>query len=88
MTVVSVSVCGIIGWVGLVVPHIARIITGAKYGRMLILSFLIGGFFLLLMDNIIRGVGKVELPLGVLTSLVGTPVFAILLVQSKRRNLK
>ena len=86
MTVVSVSVCGIIGWVGLVVPHIARIFTGVKYSRLMITSFLIGGFFLLLMDNIIRGISSVELPLGVLTALVGTPVFAFLLIQSRRRS--
>lgn len=87
MTVVSVSICGIIGWVGLVVPHISRMFVGAKFSRLLVLSFLIGGFFLLLMDNIIRGVGRVELPLGVLTALVGTPVFAVLLVRSRRRAL-
>ncbi|MEA4892190.1 MAG: iron ABC transporter permease [Peptococcaceae bacterium] len=85
MTVVSVSVCGIIGWVGLVVPHIARIFTGAKYSRLMTVSFLIGSFFLLLMDNLIRGVSGVELPLGVLTALVGTPVFALLLIRAGRR---
>lgn len=84
MTVVSVSICGIIGWVGLVVPHIARIFTGARYSRLISVSFLAGGFFLLLMDNIIRGVSSVELPLGVLTALIGTPVFAFLLVKSRR----
>lgn len=88
MTVVSVSICGIIGWVGLVVPHIARIFTGAKYSRLMITSFLIGGFFLLLMDNIIRGISSIELPLGVLTALVGTPLFAFLLVQSRRRGME
>lgn len=87
MTVVSVSICGIIGWVGLVVPHISRMFAGAKYSRLMLLSFLIGSFFLLLMDNIIRGVSRVDLPLGVLTALVGTPVFAILLIRSKRRAL-
>ena len=86
MTVVSVSICGVIGWVGLVVPHISRMFAGAKFSRLLVLSFLIGGFFLLLMDNIIRGVGSVELPLGVPTALVGTPVFAALLVRSRRRT--
>ena len=87
MTVVSVSICGMIGWVGLVVPHIARLFAGARYGRLLVLSFLIGGSFLLLMDDLIRGASSVELPLGVLTSLVGTPVFAFLLVRSRRRDL-
>ena len=84
MTVVSVSICGMIGWVGLVVPHIARIFTGASYSRLMAVTFLIGGSFLLLMDSIIRGVSSVELPLGVLTALVGTPVFAFLLIRSRK----
>ena len=84
MTVVSVSICGMIGWVGLVVPHITRLFTGARYSRLIAVSFLIGGFFLLLMDDIIRGANSVELPLGVLTALVGTPVFAFLLVRSRK----
>ena len=84
MTVISVSICGIIGWVGLVVPHIARSLTGASYGRLSSLSFLIGGLFLLLIDNLIRGVAGVELPLGVMTALIGTPVFALMLVRIKK----
>ena len=84
MTVVSVSICGMIGWVGLVVPHITRLLTGARYSRLIAVSFLIGGFFLLLMDDIIRGANSVELTLGVLTALVGTPVFAFLLVRSRK----
>ena len=84
MTVVSVSICGMIGWVGLVVPHITRLFTGARYSRLIAVSFLIGGFFLLLMDDIIRGANSVELPLGVLTALVGTPVFAFLLVRARK----
>lgn len=84
MTVCSVSICGIIGWVGLVVPHIARMLTGANYSKLVAASFFIGGVFLLLIDNIIRGVEGVELPLGVLTALVGTPVFVLLLARVKK----
>jgi iron complex transport system permease protein len=84
MTVASVSVCGIVGWVGLVVPHIARIFVGADYSRLSIMSFLIGGSFLLFIDNVIRGVEGVELPLGVLTALVGTPVFVALLARIRK----
>ena len=84
MTVVSVSICGMIGWVGLVVPHITRLVTGARDSRLIAVSFLLGGFFLLLLDDIIRGANSVELPLGVLTALVGTPVFAFLLVRSRK----
>lgn len=82
MTVVSVSICGIVGWVGLVVPHIARSLVGASYGRLTGASFLIGGLFLLLVDNMIRGTMAVDLPLGVMTALIGTPVFVALLAKS------
>ena len=82
MTVVSVSFCGIIGWVGMVVPHLARVLVGASYGRLVSVSFFIGGIVLLLVDNMIRGTMAVDLPLGVLTSLMGTPVFVLLLAKS------
>lgn len=82
MTVISVSVCGIIGWVGMVVPHIARALVGASYGRLVSTSFFIGGIVLLVVDNLIRGMTAVNLPLGVLTSLLGTPVFVLLLAKS------
>lgn len=84
MTVTSVSICGIIGWVGMVVPHIARMITGASFQRLAPMSFGIGALFLLLMDGIVRGIPGVELPLGVLTSLVGTPIFALLLSRVRK----
>jgi len=84
MTVVSVAVCGIIGWIGLVIPHFARMLVGASYSKIAVVSFLMGGFFLLCIDNIIRGVQGVDIPLGVLTALIGTPVFALLLTKLKR----
>lgn len=84
MTVSSVSICGIIGWIGLVVPHLARMLTGADYSKIMVLSFLIGGTFLLGIDNLIRGIDAIDLPLGVLTALVGTPLFVALLSRIKR----
>ncbi|MEL7609357.1 MAG: iron ABC transporter permease [Bacillota bacterium] len=84
ITVCAVSICGIIGWVGMIVPHIARMIAGASYSKIGAISFLIGGIMLLLIDNAIRGIQGVELPLGVLTSLVGTPIFVALLARTKR----
>ncbi len=84
MTVSAVSVCGIVGWVGMVVPHIARLLVDASYQKLSAASLLIGGFFLLMIDNIIRGIGAGTLPLGVLTSLVGTPVFVVLLTQARK----
>jgi iron complex transport system permease protein len=84
MTVASVAVCGIIGWIGLVIPHFARMLVGANYSKIAVVSFLLGGFFLLGIDDIIRGVEGVEVPLGVLTALIGTPVFAFLLTKLRR----
>ena len=84
MTVSVVSICGIVGWVGMVVPHIARLLVGASYQKLSAASLLIGGFFLLMIDNIIRGIGAGTLPLGVLISLVGTPVFVVLLTQARK----
>jgi iron complex transport system permease protein len=84
MTVSAISVCGIVGWVGMVVPHIARMLTGASFSKLAVTSFFIGGAFLLLIDNVIRGIEGVELPLGVLTALVGTPVFVLLLSRVKK----
>lgn len=84
MTVTSVSICGIIGWIGMVVPHIARMITGASFSRLAAVSFLTGACFLLIIDNIIRGIKGVELPIGVLTALVGTPIFVLLLSRVRK----
>ncbi|EHQ89696.1 FecCD family ABC transporter permease [Desulfosporosinus youngiae] len=84
MTVSAVSICGIVGWVGMVVPHIARMLTGASFSKLAVTSFFIGGTFLLIIDNVIRGIEGVELPLGVLTALVGTPVFVLLLSRVRK----
>lgn len=84
MTVVSVTICGIVGWVGLVVPHLCRLIVGASYPRLLAVSFGVGGLCLLLIDDLVRGLPTAELPLGVLTSLVGAPIFVFLLSRVRK----
>jgi iron complex transport system permease protein len=84
ITVCSVSVCGIIGWIGMVVPHIARMFVGASYSKLSGASFLTGGIMLLMIDNIVRGIPGAELPLGVLTSLIGTPIFVALLSKARK----
>ena len=78
-----VSVAGIIGWVGMVVPHMARTVTGASFSKLIASSFLIGGVFLLLIDDVVRS-SFADLPLGVLTALIGTPVFVFLLIRTRR----
>ena len=83
MTASAVAVAGIIGWVGMVVPHIARTVTGASYPKLIAGSFAIGGIFLLLIDDVVRST-YADLPLGVLTALIGTPVFVFLLVRTRK----
>lgn len=84
MTVASVSVCGIVGWIGMVIPHLSRMLVGADFSRLVVTSFGLGGLCLLGIDNVIRGVPGVELPLGVLTSLIGTPVFVFMLSRVRK----
>lgn len=88
MVGLSVSVCGIIGFVGLVSPHIARLLTGAAHARVLPLAALIGGCLLVLADVFARTwLAPSELPVGIVTSLLGVPVFISLLLREKRRLL-
>ncbi len=74
----QVSVSGMVGWVGLVVPHFTRMLVGPDHRRLLPASALLGAIFLLAMDDIARTLMSQELPIGVLTAVVGTPVFALL----------
>ncbi|MFS8050030.1 FecCD family ABC transporter permease [Rhizobium sp. BR 314] len=80
----QVAVSGIIGWVGLVVPHIARMLVGPDHRVMMPASLLIGGLYLLVIDTVARTATGSEIPLGILTALIGTPVFAFILRQSQR----
>lgn len=84
MTAAAVSISGIIGWVGLIIPHMARMIVGPNFYYLLPASFLLGGSFLLLVDNFSRSVSSVEIPLGILTALIGTPFFVLLLSKVKK----
>jgi len=84
MTAACVSVSGIVGWVGLLIPHIVRMIVGPSFPAVLPLSALIGGGFLLGVDNLARGPGTSEIPLGILTALIGAPFFALVLARTRR----
>ncbi|KNF08683.1 ABC-type Fe3+-siderophore transport system, permease component [Gottschalkia purinilytica] len=84
MTASAVSVCGMIGWVGLVVPHFSRMIVGPDYRYLLPTSMLIGSTYLLMVDNIARGVASIEIPLGILTSIIGAPFFIYLLLNARK----
>lgn len=74
-----VATSGIVGWVGLVIPHMARALVGPDHGRLLPVSALIGAIYLLLVDDIARTATVAELPIGIITSLIGVPVFALIL---------
>jgi iron complex transport system permease protein len=81
VTAASVAVSGMIGWVGLVIPHFCRMLFGYDYRRIIPASILMGAGFLMLVDDIARVITTSELPLGILTSFVGAPVFVYLIVQ-------
>lgn len=76
----SVAVGGLIGWIGLVVPHIARFVIGASHNFMLPFCVLFGAFFLLVCDTVARSAFNVEIPIGIISSIVGIPIFAWLLI--------
>lgn len=84
ITAASVAAAGIVGWVGLVVPHLARFLVGPSFVRLLPASALLGGGFLLLIDTLARSVAQVEVPLGILTALIGSPFFIVLLRRAQR----
>lgn len=81
VTTASVSVSGMIGWVGLVIPHFARMLVGADYRVLLPASMLLGASFLLIVDNFSRLLATQEIPLGILTAFVGAPFFMYLILR-------
>ena len=82
MTAACVSISGIVGWVGLLIPHIVRMLAGPPFAAVLPLSALLGGGFLLAVDDLARGAGG-EIPLGILTALIGAPLFALVLARAR-----
>jgi iron complex transport system permease protein len=83
-TSASVAVSGIIGWVGLVVPHMARLLVGPEFSRLLPVAALFGAAFMLAIDTLARTAAPIEVPPGILTAVVGTPVFIVLLARARR----
>src|SRR5690242_3243383 len=84
VTSASVATSGIIGWIGLVVPHLARALVGPDFPKLLPASALLGGGFLLFIDTLARTAAPVEIPLGILTAVIGTPFFIWLLADMQR----
>jgi iron complex transport system permease protein len=84
VTAAAVSITGIIGWVGLVVPHVARLLVGPEFTRLLPAAMLLGAGYVLAVDDLARTVARVEVPLGVLNAAVGAPFFLWLLARAQR----
>ena len=85
VTATATSLCGMISYVGLVIPHLVRMITGCDYRKTVPASILLGASFLLLVDTISRSIATVELPIGILTSLIGAPFFLYLIIREAKK---
>ena len=84
MTAAAVSVSGIIGWIGLLIPHFARLLVGPDFARLLPATVILGAGYLLGVDTLARTISTIEVPLGVLTAFIGTPFFIWVLAVSHK----
>lgn len=84
ITAAAVSITGIIGWIGLVIPHVARLIVGPDFVRLLPVSMALGAAYLLVADMLARSIALIEVPLGILTATVGAPFFLFLLASGRK----
>ncbi|HDS7115406.1 TPA: iron ABC transporter permease [Klebsiella aerogenes] len=83
----QVAVSGSIAWVGLVIPHLALLLVGADHRRLLPTAFWLGGAFMVVVDDLARTLTQAEIPIGIITALLGAPLFTLLLIQSQRRGV-
>ena len=83
LTSASVAVAGMVGWVGLIIPHLARFLIGADHRVLLPASMLLGGTFLLIVDDVCRCIYTTEIPLSILTAIIGAPLFVYLVWRQK-----
>jgi iron complex transport system permease protein len=83
MTASVVAISGVIGWVGLVIPHIARMAVGPSFDRLLPTAMLMGASYLLLVDTLARTMARIEMPIGILTAILGAPFFLWLLMRGR-----
>jgi iron complex transport system permease protein len=84
MTASVVAISGVIGWIGLMMPHIARMLAGPNFARMLPAAMLLGAAFMLAVDTLARTMTRIETPIGILTAVVGAPFFLWLLARGRR----
>ena len=85
LTACSVSVSGTVGWIGLVIPHLGRLLCGADNTKLLPVTAMLGGVFLLVLDTAARSLTTMEIPLSILTGLFGAPFYAWLLYKQRSR---
>ncbi|MDD3920596.1 MAG: iron ABC transporter permease [Eubacteriales bacterium] len=85
MTASSVCLAGTISWVGLVVPHFGRMLVGPSHRRLLPVTALLGGLFMLAVDTLTRTIGAAEMPVSILTGVIGAPLYAFFLYRERRR---
>lgn len=83
LTSASVSISGLVGWIGLLIPHVARLLVGPDFRTLLPASALLGAAYLILVDAVARSASSVEIPLGILTAIIGAPFFLLLLGRQK-----
>ncbi|MCR4628111.1 MAG: iron ABC transporter permease [Clostridium sp.] len=86
MTAVSVSLCGIIGWIGLVIPHIGRFLVGDDHRGLIPACVLLGAGYLLAIDSAARTMTAAELPLSILTAMIGAPFFGVMLRKTMKNG--
>jgi iron complex transport system permease protein len=82
----QVSVSGGVGWVGMVVPHFARMLVGSDHRKLLPASALMGAIYLILMDDLARTLVSQEIPIGILTAIIGTPIFGFMFWKTQARG--
>lgn len=86
ITAASVAIAGVVGWVGLVVPHLARMAVGPDHRHLLPASALLGASYMIIVDTAARTLIPAEIPLGILTAVIGAPIFAVLLRRTQGRD--
>ena len=83
MVAISVATCGQIAWIGLIIPHMARAVAGPEHEKMIPITALLGGIFLLAADSAARTMSTAEIPVGIITALTGAPVFGYLMIKNR-----
>ncbi len=84
ITAAAIAISGIVGWVGLIIPHICRMISGPNHNTLVPLSVAVGAVYLLIVDDVARTLASIEIPLGIITSLIGAPFFIYLMYQKRK----